>query len=58
MPIRKDIFRDDIISTISTHYEWTHEQRKIFAFPFIINMANPVLMIITGSHIFLAQMMY
>ena len=37
-----------IILVLITHYEWTQEQRKIFVFPFIVNMAIPVFMIITG----------
>lgn len=37
-----------IIIILITHYEWTPEQRKLFVFPFIINMAIPVFMIITG----------
>ena len=37
-----------IILVLITHYEWTPEQRKIFVFPFIVNMAIPVFMIITG----------
>lgn len=37
-----------IILVLITHYEWTQDQRKFFAFPFIINMAIPVFMVITG----------
>ncbi len=37
-----------IILVVITHYGWTDEQRKFFVFPFIINMAIPVFMIISG----------
>lgn len=37
-----------IIFVLITHYEWTSGQRKFFLFPFVINMAIPVFMIITG----------
>ena len=37
-----------IIIVLITHYEWTQEQRKILVFPFVINMAIPVFMVITG----------
>lgn len=37
-----------IILVLITHYEWTAEQRKNPIFPFIINMAVPIFMIITG----------
>ncbi len=37
-----------IILVMITHYEWTEDQRKIFVFPFIINMAIPIFMVITG----------
>ena len=37
-----------IILVIITHFEWTEDQRKYFVFPFIINMAIPTFMIITG----------
>lgn len=37
-----------IILVLITHYEWTADQRKIFVFPFIINMAIPIFTVITG----------
>ena len=37
-----------IILVLITHYEWTMDQRKLFIFPFIINMAIPAFMVITG----------
>ena len=37
-----------IIFVLITHFEWTAEQRQIVVFPFFINMAIPVFMIITG----------
>ena len=37
-----------IILVLITHYSWTDEQRKLFVFPFVINMAIPVFMVITG----------
>lgn len=44
-----DVFKGlAIIMVLITHYEWTTEQRKIILFPFIINMAIPIFMIITG----------
>lgn len=37
-----------IIMVVITHYEWTLDQRKYFVFPYIINMAIPIFMVITG----------
>ena len=37
-----------ILLIIFTHFEWTPEQRKSFFFLFVVNMAIPVFMIITG----------
>lgn len=37
-----------IIMVVITHYEWTLDQRKFFVFPYIINMAIPIFMVITG----------
>ncbi len=37
-----------IIMVVITHYEWTEAQRKIVVFPYVINMAIPIFMIITG----------
>lgn len=37
-----------IILVLITHYSWTEEQQKCFLFPYLINMAIPAFMIITG----------
>ena len=37
-----------ILMIIYTHYEWTQEQRNSLFIMFVVNMAIPVLMIITG----------
>lgn len=37
-----------ILFVIFTHYQWTDEQRKLLLFPFWIDMAVPVFMVITG----------
>lgn len=37
-----------IIMVIFTHYSWSAEERKIFLFPFWIDMAVPVFMVISG----------
>ena len=37
-----------ILFIVFTHYDWTVGQRRIFVFPYLINMAVPILMIITG----------
>lgn len=37
-----------IILVLITHYEWTNDQRKFFVFPYVINMAIPLFMILTG----------
>lgn len=37
-----------ILFVIVTHYDWTNQQRMIFFFPFWIEMAVPVFMVITG----------
>ena len=37
-----------VLLIIFTHFEWTPEQRKSFFFLFVVNMAIPVFMIITG----------
>lgn len=37
-----------MIFIILTHYQWTASERKVFLFPFWIDMAVPVLMVITG----------
>ena len=37
-----------ILMIIVTHYDWTPEQRNFFLFPYVINMAVPILMVITG----------
>ena len=37
-----------IIFVIFTHCNWTEEQRKLLFFPFWINLAVPLFMIVTG----------
>ncbi|MBR4173947.1 MAG: acyltransferase [Lachnospiraceae bacterium] len=37
-----------ILLVLYTHYEWTKEQRQFFVFPYIVDMAIPVFMIISG----------
>ncbi|MBP5417811.1 MAG: acyltransferase [Clostridiales bacterium] len=37
-----------IILVLITHYEWTAGQRRFVLFPYLINMAIPIFMIITG----------
>ncbi|MBR1423116.1 MAG: acyltransferase [Ruminococcus sp.] len=44
-----------IIFVLFTHYEWTPEQRKIFIFPYVINMSIPIFMIISGYVYSLSQ---
>ncbi|MBE6005389.1 MAG: acyltransferase [Lachnospiraceae bacterium] len=37
-----------IIMVLITHYNWSDEQRKLIIFPYIIEMAVPIFMIISG----------
>lgn len=37
-----------IILIVITHFEWTSKEIRNFTFPYIINMAVPIFMIITG----------
>ena len=37
-----------ILLVLFTHYEWTGEQRQFFVFPYIVDMAIPIFMIISG----------
>ena len=37
-----------IILVLITHYNWTADQRQFVLFPYVIDMAIPIFMIITG----------
>lgn len=37
-----------IIFVVITHFKWTEEMRLLFLFPYTINMAVPVFMLISG----------
>ncbi len=37
-----------ILMILFTHFKWNEEQRHIFIFPWLINMAVPIFMIISG----------
>lgn len=37
-----------ILFIIITHYNWTDQQRLAYGFPFWIDMAVPIFMVITG----------
>ena len=37
-----------IILVLITHYPWSDLQRKMFIFPYLISMAVPIFMIISG----------
>ena len=37
-----------IILVLITHFEWSGDERHFFIFPYVVNMAVPIFMIITG----------